>query len=1151
MALLQFIGIFFFGTLFGCVFCIGLVLFLLGKVGDGSKVGDNMKDDLGEADPSEEESIHLSNVLQKFLRREDTVESSDPHPSEEKAPISAHEMDKCFIELSLDAKEQQKHVRSLHLFFGEFNKVSRNYSKDLSKLAQLAESYVKAENNKYLDKWWNALSIAVAHLSQDQELLSDVVENDIFHNLHQVYEEHSLLERQLHSEGNKHLQRIKEAMTTCEMRTRERDKMREKANAAADRAHHSGNAPSLVNDVNRYQNKLGVCERLLQDAFSRLASSQQDFNEKMPRIIADLRLMTSNSTSTMRELLTKLADYVTSTHAKSQQVMHRLKMDLAASSLHYDPVVKDTLEAIAQGCCHQLDMSLESSAALAASLPSRLPSMPPQFGKAVGQETCVWLNAFSGRMYRDAARSAYFHKWFREKVETMLNKDTKPGYVDRFVVGDVKFGSIPPLLCNMQWTPAKAGDGSDTEHDISCTADMTFRSGLKFAVSTRLWLNWPRDKFAFIPVVINLEITELLGRIRFGVRKQKSFLSFVDEPFSRFTVHSELGSQFKVRNFAKLTNAVIKKIKSHIRKKLIYPKAYFFRLVWPKTWWPDTPAHDAEGEKANMVSLPSETTTGTTSQPLARESEDLTGAYEETGELHETAAETSNRLRLASSTVRESLSRWFQRGKGQSEDARKSPRHRGKAAEHEDEYYEERWKMLYEARMRQACSGGQEHDSIPDNLRSCVSTSELARKTRYPHIHDIFAPLAVRKQRTHSLSDFRSASLEDLLVDLYHAGHNTALGQSTPPPSPATRVMDDTDYEMQSRLGWLGRLRRGRAGIDGQRMTDGLLLLKASVSRRRNSSSVLNNREPGADSGGDRLGTPELLRVSSDPSVVSLRTPSDKGPEGDGDSKKQSGGRGFFRLGKRLLEAKESIKNGLSKTVGSSSRRKKVLLSCFEDSEGEESESTMDEESESRVKESASEHGGYSEETAEETASLSRSQHSWTPSSTSSRLAVAKGTVALVAGALSRVRQAHEVSSPPSARGDPEHEAMNLAWQARAQAMSLAAEDGEQPSMQGFLRTPSKTSVKMWVVLKYGGLAIFSSPADCQKGVPKAVHSLIDCVCRPSSEQFNRFELGVTDSRGNAKWLSFWAESDVQCKAWVMAVQHSANLRPNSNHVNT
>jgi hypothetical protein len=68
----------------------------------------------------------------------------------------------------------------------------------------------------------------------------------------------------------------------------------------------------------------------------------------------------------------------------------------------------------------KLDMSLESTACLAAVSPDSLPELPASFGDAIGTETAVWFNALSGRVYRDAARSEYFHGWLCDKLTTQV-----------------------------------------------------------------------------------------------------------------------------------------------------------------------------------------------------------------------------------------------------------------------------------------------------------------------------------------------------------------------------------------------------------------------------------------------------------------------------------------------------------------------------------------------------------------------------------------------------------------------------------------------------------------------------------------------------------------------------------------------------------
>jgi hypothetical protein len=83
-----------------------------------------------------------------------------------------------------------------------------------------------------------------------------------------------------------------------------------------------------------------------------------------------------------------------------------------------------------------MDMSSFAAAALAATLPATLPPIPAESVGNVGEETCVWLNAFLGRIYRDAARSPHYHLWFAARIEESLNKGwaNRPDFVDEMKV---------------------------------------------------------------------------------------------------------------------------------------------------------------------------------------------------------------------------------------------------------------------------------------------------------------------------------------------------------------------------------------------------------------------------------------------------------------------------------------------------------------------------------------------------------------------------------------------------------------------------------------------------------------------------------------------------------------------------------------------
>jgi hypothetical protein len=349
---------------------------------------------------------------------------------------------------------------------------------------------------------------------------------------------------------------------------------------------------------NRRVLKLQTCELALLNSTKRVNEFKNEFKSLMPKIFSSFRATGALSFIRVKMQLMNFAGFLGQQGENTKSITDRFKEHIStmySSSLAtkgikkfammgFEPMLQSTLTALSKewmkrkyfsndsrratsSACpgnSSLNMSLESTACLAACPPTSLPALPTCIRKSVGQETCVWFNAFSGRVYRDIARSEYFHDWLLEKLTTELNKGVKPGFVDDFVVESVSFGSTPPLLLNILWaapvvtpsvneevkgakdyveinknyssesnsdlgSPTYATDSdvhsgihgskikkgsisspgsnnrrknSDLEHctqsdsssaeqgprsdeDIECTADVAFRSGLKFKASTR------------------------------------------------------------------------------------------------------------------------------------------------------------------------------------------------------------------------------------------------------------------------------------------------------------------------------------------------------------------------------------------------------------------------------------------------------------------------------------------------------------------------------------------------------------------------------------------------------------------------------------------------------------------------------------------
>lgn len=157
----------------------------------------------------------------------------------------------------------------------------------------------------------------------------------------------------------------------------------------------------------------------------------------------------------------------------------------------------------------RVDMKAVETAVYASSLPLLLyrPDLHLE------EETCVWFNAFCGRIYRDFINSEECFEWFGGKITTLLNdpvKLPKPAFVGDFKIEDISFGPRTPVLCNMRWVPVSDEGRGDPVFDVTCESDFIFQAEIRFTLSTTL---------SGVPVSLTLEVDELIGKSRWGCEK--------------------------------------------------------------------------------------------------------------------------------------------------------------------------------------------------------------------------------------------------------------------------------------------------------------------------------------------------------------------------------------------------------------------------------------------------------------------------------------------------------------------------------------------------------------------------------------------------------------------------------------------------------
>ena len=401
------------------------------------------------------------------------------------ANCTLYQIEQIFDSFCTGSKDRVKNLKCLSVFTSEVGRAYAVFAKDLSKISASARSNIKScdqqsvvrkgtsvddvNNSERITEctndWWKALSSCLSHLSNDTEELSELMIGDCGMQITHICDEFVSDEKKLIAEGSKLLNQLKDGLLKNEHLSQDRDKLRLKASATAQ-----------TDDYNRRGTKLQQSELALSENVKIVQHYKNDFKAQMPLIFSNFRAASTKFLSNMKIQLMKVADSIRRQNVSSESITQRLKSQISATGLSvracdvpktlmgFEPMLQNVLTAAEAEECSDiprvtshsasLNMSSEATACLAASAPAVLPPLPSSFKRCIKEETCVWFNAFSGRIYRDAARSEYFHAWLLQKLTTQLNKGAKPGFIDEVVVESVTFGSTPPLLMNIKWSPA-------------------------------------------------------------------------------------------------------------------------------------------------------------------------------------------------------------------------------------------------------------------------------------------------------------------------------------------------------------------------------------------------------------------------------------------------------------------------------------------------------------------------------------------------------------------------------------------------------------------------------------------------------------------------------------------------------------------------
>jgi hypothetical protein len=581
----------------------------------------------------------------------------------------------------------------------------------------------------------------------------------------------------------------------------------------------------------------------------------------------------------------------------------------------------------------------------------------------------------------------------------------------------------------------------------------------------------------------------LSGRIRFGVRKHSSFLSFVEEPYTRFNVTSEVGDQYKLKNIPKVSSLIINKLKKHIRTKLIYPGSFKLRLIWPRKWWPPGGEHLFKSETKE----PEASTT--TATPVVEKQK--SSAIDTTEALLRTPIRSPSKrmtvdevLTNVNSEHDTLLQRWF--WNTSSKPHENGPIGNGNGitkTPNRNEIFGEPGVLRMVDRRRYKSdtsiaspstprSGSVAH---PDHVRLYVSDLLENDTIANPYfmnrisaddlmVGDKFSmgteSVAIMRSRSHSISDFRHRTLESMWSEfLGSIGHDFSLLTTQKKAAAYPNGMKSIQKENTVREFRLFSIQ-----------------LSSFRKKLRRQNKIIQN-------------------PAHKPSKPTPATPLGN----------------FSGFGFSFLSGNNIPKVG----------EKRNLLHEMNQLDSSTSSSTFSNTSSATMDQYYSNKFGRVVDILSSSRTTTHTANSMDSSSSS---------------------QHHHDEGD-----DLEQDAVNFAWQAQAEAITQAAARGEHLNMQNFLKTPKSSSTKSWVVMRDGNLTIYPnisivSDHSLEKNHPTATYSLRGSICRPL-DHHSGFEVGfvvMKEGKSVIEWVRFWTESNIQCRAWIMALQHSANFRASS-----
>ncbi|WVQ83563.1 hypothetical protein IAT38_005704 [Cryptococcus sp. DSM 104549] len=221
-------------------------------------------------------------------------------------------------------------------------------------------------------------------------------------------------------------------------------------------------------------------------------------------------------------------------------------------------------------------------------------------------ESSDWLNVLLAQIlqgYRNDLLSEGGEEGARARVEKWLNpapKDGKAGlsWLDPIEVTGLSLGKSFPLLSSARIRPA------DGQGRVRAEIDMDYFDSLSMSLSTAVLVNFPRPRFAVLPVMLGVELVSIGGTLSIQLHdpvdeRQHLHACLLPDFHLNLKTTSLLGSRAKLQDIPKLEQLILSRLRGIIQDRFVHPN--HISLALPRILSPSvspTPMLEDIGEGA-------------------------------------------------------------------------------------------------------------------------------------------------------------------------------------------------------------------------------------------------------------------------------------------------------------------------------------------------------------------------------------------------------------------------------------------------------------------------------------------------------------------------------------------------------------------------